>query len=196
MHLTADEALDLIEGQARESQVTFWTSHMVACDDCREQLKAWKQLHTSLTGSQLESAPQNLIHAAEALFEVKPQATRPTLRAIIASIVFDSLSQPALAGARGSASTRQIVLRAEEYDIHLRIWGESQKRRMTGQLLARGGGSFIEGANLYLLRNGERLGSASIDTYGEFEFSGVPEGSLSLQADLRHLTIVGAFKVN
>ena len=38
----------------------------------------------------------------------------------LASLVFDSFAQPALAGARGGAAmSRQIVLRAEGFDIHL-----------------------------------------------------------------------------
>jgi hypothetical protein len=197
MHLTVDETLDLIEGRARESQITFWTTHAETCGDCQEQLKSWKQLHFSLKNRILKSAPEGLVRTAEAIFEVP--ATRkwiPALREVLASVVFDSFAQPALAGARGSASARQIVLRAEEFDIHVRISGESERRHMTGQVLARGEVSFVRGAMLHLVRDGKRFESTSVDQLGEFEFQGFPDGLLSLQMDLPHLTIVGALNVS
>jgi len=196
MHLTVDETLDLIEGRARESQITFWASHTEACGDCREQLQIWKQMHFSLKTRVLKSAPEGLVRNAEAIFEAPTRAWVPKLREIIASVVFDSFSQPALAGARGTTTARQIVLRAEEFDIHVRISGESERRHMTGQVLARGETSFIQGAMLHLVHEGKRFESTSVDELGEFEFQGLPDGLLSLQMDLPHLTIVGALNVS
>ena len=196
MHLTVDETLDLIEGRARESQITFWTSHAEGCGECQEQLKIWKQLHFSLKNRVLANAPEGLIHKAEALMEAPTRKWIPALREVIASVVFDSLAQPALAGARGTATARQIVLRAEEFDIHVRISGEPERRHMTGQVLARGETDFVQGATLHLVRDGKRFESTSVDKLGEFEFQGVPAGLLSLQMDLPHLTIVGALNVS
>lgn len=196
MHLTVDETLDLIEGRARESQIIFWTSHTEVCWDCREQLEIWKQMYFSLKTRVLESAPEGLVRNAEAIFGAPTRARAPRLREIIASVFFDSFAQPALAGARGTTNARQIVLRAEEFDIHVRISGESERRHMAGQVLARGETSFVQGAMLHLVRDGKRFESTSVDKLGEFEFHGVPEGLLSLQMDLPHLTIVGALDVS
>ena len=120
-----------------------------------------------------------------------------TIRQVLASLVFDSFAQPTLAGARGGATiSRQMVLRAEGYDIHLKIWGVAPRRRMAGQVLARNEGSFVHGARLHLIRDGERFSSIAIDKFGEFEFEVVPEGFLSLQVDLPHLTVVGTLSAN
>jgi hypothetical protein len=196
MHLTVDETLDLIEGRARESQIGFWTSHTEVCGDCREQLKSWKQLHFSLKNRVLKSAPEGLVRNADAIFEAPTGGWALKLRKVLASVAFDSFAQPALAGARGTGTTRQMVLRAEEFDIHVRISGESEKRHMTGQVLARGETSFVQGAMLHLVRDGKRFESTSADKLGQFEFHGVPDGLLSLQMDLPHLTIVGAINVS
>jgi hypothetical protein len=197
MHLTVDETLDLIEGRARESQIMFWTSHAEGCGECQEQLKNWKQLHFSLKNRILEDAPEGLVRNAHAIFQAPTRKWIPALREVIAAVVFDSFAQPALAGARGSAAAaRQIVLRAEEFDIHVRISGDSERRHMTGQVLARGEASFVRGAMLHLVRDGKRFESTSVDKLGEFEFQGFPEGLLSLQMDLPHLTIVGALNVS
>jgi hypothetical protein len=196
MHLTEEDASNLLERRAPESELTVLTSHLEDCGDCQEQVKFWRELLVNLNRSHLKSAPESLIRNAEAIFQTA--RARPKLRGmrqVLASLVFDSFTQPALAGARGASlagSARQIVLRAEEFDIHVRIWGNAEQRRITGQVLARGESSFIGGANLHLMRDGERYESASVDNFGEFEFPSVPEGMLNLQVDLPHLTIVGA----
>lgn len=195
MHLTVDEALDLIEGRAQEAQVEFWASHAEFCNDCREQLKAWGEMHLSLKTRHLESAPEPSILKAEGIFETPTRMRVRSLREVLAAVVFDSFAQPALAGARGTATARQMVLRAEEFDIHVRIWGEAGERRMTGQILARGQSNFLSGVMLHLVRDGNRFESTSVDRLGEFEFRGVPDGTLSLQMDLPQITIVGTLNV-
>ena len=49
-----------------------------------------------------------------------------------------------MAGLRGSpAATRQLVMHAEEFDIHVKIWGDGDRRQMLGQLLPRHGQHFV-----------------------------------------------------
>jgi hypothetical protein len=152
------------------------------------------QLNELLKRANLESAPHSVLRRAERVFD-SSESTPPSdmLRQILASLVFDSLAQPSLAGARGGAvaTQRQMVLRAEGFDIHVKIWGVSPGRRMAGQILARGEAAFVNGARLHLICDGERYDSTAVDKFGEFEFETVPEGFLSLQIDLPHLTVVG-----
>jgi hypothetical protein len=148
-----------------------------------------------LKRANLENAPQAVLRRAERVFA--PAAAAPSsgiIRQVLASLLFDSLAQPALAGARSSGgvtSQRQIVLRAEGFDIHLKIWGVTPGKRLAGQILPRGEGSFVQAARLHLIRDGERYDSTAVDKFGEFEFENLPEGFLSLQIDLPHLTVVG-----
>lgn len=115
-----------------------------------------------------------------------------TIRFIPAAVVFDSSRQAAVAGARGIPDpTRSLVLQAEDFDIHLQICREKEGRQILGQILSRGPKHFVK-ARLYLLRNGEKLQATTADTLGEFNFSEVPEGALSLQVELPSVTISGA----
>jgi transcription antitermination factor NusG len=115
-----------------------------------------------------------------------------TVRISSASVVFDSSLQPCLAGARGIPDpTRSVVLQTEDFDIHLQICREQERRQILGQILSRGPKHFGK-ARLYLLRNGEKLQTTTADTLGEFNFSEVPEGALNLQVELPCLTITGA----
>src|SRR6185436_9546982 len=123
MHLTLEMALDLLEGRMEKRLEQQWTDHLDSCPACAQQADGWRVLRMSLKRTHLQSAPNALVDSAIALFHPPAKvAERPTLRQIFASLIYDSFAQPAFAGARGETATRQVVLRAEEFDIHVRIW--------------------------------------------------------------------------
>ena len=118
---------------------------------------------------------------------------RSALRKITATTVFDSLTQP-FAGARGATAGRQIVMRAEELDIHLKISSNPSQRQIIGQVFARNETEFLS-VRLHLLRNGRLFKTTSIDNFGQFQFDEVPQGAFHLQLDLPHLTVVGGITI-
>jgi hypothetical protein len=143
-----------------------------------------------LNRANLENVPQPLLLHAEGV--LAPSKAKPTIRRVVASLAFDSFLHPSLAGARGAnATSRQMVLCAEGYDIHLKISGTPLARRLAGQVLSRSETCFVHAARLHLIQDGERFGSTAVDKFGHFEFEKLPEGFISLQVDLPHLTVVG-----
>lgn len=194
MHLTAEEALDLIEKRATEEQVRFWNQHFATCSSCTDQLQDWQRIHSLLKRENLESAPEALTALARTIFE--PAVPRPSLREVIASVVFDSLSQPALAGARGAASARQLLLSAEDIDVHIRVSTRGAARRIAGQILSRDKSTDVAGTRLHLLQGGMRIGTAAADKFGEFEFEEVTDGPLDLEIEIPNLRIIGALNLS
>jgi hypothetical protein len=194
MHLKAEEALDLIENRATEEQVQFWNQHFAICSSCLDQLQDWQRIHSLLKRENLESAPEALTALARTIFE--PAAPRPSLREVIASVVFDSFSQPALAGARGASSARQILLSAEDVDVHVRVSARGTERRIAGQILSRNKSANLVGVRLHLLEGGKRVGTAAADKFGEFEFEEVTDGPLDLEIEIPHLRIIGALNLS
>ena len=196
MHLSSEIALDFVEGRLAKDQETFWIKHLESCSDCTQEVGRWRELREGLKRSLLMNASEQDLQKAMRIFPPRPDGHGSTIRAVLATLVFDSFVQPAMAGARGtSAAARQLVMRAEEFDIHVKIWGEQDHRQMLGQLLPRGGQDFVQAARFHLLRNGERLETTAVDETGEFHFTDVPEGDLSLQIDLPNLTVIGALNV-
>src|SRR5262245_62077665 len=123
MHLSSEEALDIIEGRASEDQVRFWRNHSRTCASCEKQLSDWEGIRTLLRGTNLESAPASAVRLAEAIFEAPATEERAGIREILASLVYDSFAEPAMAGARGAAAApHQFLLSAMEFDIHIRVW--------------------------------------------------------------------------
>jgi len=196
MHLNTEVALDLIEGRLHKDQEQFWKRHMEICKDCAQGVQQWKQLEIGLERSHLKSASPMDLDKAVSIFQVESQQDTPSVRSVVAAIIFDSFLQPSMVGLRGTAAlARQIVMRADEFDIHVKIWGDEDRKQMLGQLLPRKGGDFVGSARFHLFRNGERLESTVTDETGEFHFTDVPQGLLSIQIDLPHLTVIGALNL-
>ena len=196
-HLTAETVLDLLEERLNEDQTLAWKQHVKECTRCKRCLAEWEDFVTLIKRPSLQSAPQRDVERATRIFPEESDERRPGIRRIFATILFDTFSRPVLAGARGAPGTaRNLVLNAEDFDIHVQIRGERDQKQIFGQILSRRCQDFVVSARLHLLRNGERLQAAASDTLGEFHFNDVPEGDLSLQVDLPQLTIIGALNVN
>jgi hypothetical protein len=197
MHIDTETALDLMEGRLENALARQWNDHLATCRMCSSELDALQGFRESLKRPHLENAPEGMLYSAVSLFQKPRNASVPSpIRQVLASLTFDSFAQPAFAGARGETATRQVVLSAEEFDIHVRVWATDQSRELLGQIQPRGTTKFIESARLHLLHKGERVSSAEVNELGEFHFRYVPEGGLSLQIDLPHLTVIGALDLD
>jgi len=195
-HLTAETVLDFLEDRLNEGQTSAWKQHVNDCTRCKTYLAEWEHFMTLVKRPHLQSAPERDVERATAIFRRQSYERGPAIRNILAATVFDTFGGAILAGARGAPGTaRNLVLRAEDFDIHVQIRGEREERQILGQILSRSRQDFVASARLHLLRNGERLQAVASDTLGEFHFTDVPEGELSLQVDLPHVTIVGALNV-
>jgi len=195
MHLSTETVFDLIEGRLGREEEAFWQEHLGVCSGCAQDIDRWRRLRADLKRSHLKSASGEILNTIMEFFphqRVEKELGRPP---VVAALVFDTFRDVALANARGAVAARQLVMRAEDFDIHLKIWGEPERRQMLGQLLPRGTSKFVGTARFHLLQNGERLETATNDEMGEFYFTDVPEGDLALQIDLPNLTVVGALNI-
>ena len=195
MHLSSEIAVDLIEGRLAKAEETFWREHLGVCRGCAQDIARWEQLKADMKRSHMKSASGEILSTVMEFFPYQRIENEPRCPSVVATLVFDTFRDLALAQARGASAARQLVMRAEEFDIHIKIWGEPDRRQMLGQLLPRGTPKFVGTARFHLLQNGERLETATNDEMGEFYFTDVPEGDLSLQIDLPNLTVVGALNI-
>jgi hypothetical protein len=191
MHVTSEAALDLLDGRTEPAQSASLNTHIKGCLDCSRQLAEWREVHSLLQRQHLANAPEELLQKAEAIFEPPRKAAMTAIREVVAAIIFDSFAHPAFAGARGTTESRQLVLRAEDFDVHVKILGEPE-RQLIGQIFVRNDASFPDPARVHLWQNGERVGITMADEFGSFQFEEITQGSLCIQIDLPHLTVVGA----
>jgi hypothetical protein len=139
-------------------------------------------------------ASEEDVERAHRLLSPADRQVGPRIRWAVTRIIFNNLSRSGAAGLRGPGAgpVRQFILRDDEYDIHIKIWGDPIRRQIRGQLLPRSGKGFAPLAKCHLLHNGARFQSTFTDETGEFHFDEVPEGDLYIQIDLNGLTIVGS----
>jgi hypothetical protein len=197
MHLTTETAFDLLDGRLDKEEEVFWTGHVKTCDTCADDVLQLRQLQIDLKRQHLINASERDLETALHIFPLAKRQTDSSVRSVVARIVFNSFLQPATAGIRGTSPepVYQFVLRDEEFDIHIKIWGDEKNRQIRGQLLPRSGTEFVQAAECHLLYKGARLQSTTTDETGEFQFTDVPEGDLNLQVDLPGLTIVGSLNI-
>jgi hypothetical protein len=132
---------------------------------------------------------------APTFFNARREIERPPARKILAAIVFDSQTQP-FTGARGATDGRQVVMRAEELDIHLKISTNPSRQQILGQVFARNETKFLSSVRVHLLLNGKRLQTTRSDNFGQFQFDELPQGEFCLELDLPHLTVVGGITIS
>jgi len=195
MHLKPENALDLLEKRLDKVHELSWNQHLQGCKDCAKILDQWRELRSGLKRSHLRSAPNDDLRQAELLFRSAPEPGASKLRRVLAAVIFDSFLEPALAGARGSGTSRQLVLHSEILDIHVKIWGEHGHRQLMGQLMLHTNDRFGEQVHCHLLQKGKRVDTTTIEDLGEFHFTRVPDGELTLEIDLPTLTIIGALDI-
>jgi hypothetical protein len=197
IHLTPETALDFLEHRLDNNHAFLWQQHLKDCARCMQYLAEWQHLLVVIRRTNLKSAPQKDVEWVAEMVTARSDDQRLQIRCIFATKIFDSFGLFSMAGARGGpAPTRDIILQAEDFDIHVQIHGEGDDRQILGQILSRSRADFANIAQFHLLRDGERIQAAAADKLGEFHFTDVPEGNLRLQVDLPNLTIIGALNID
>lgn len=123
------------------------------------------------------------------------QAIVDAPREIVAATLFDSQTE-LFTDARGATDDRQIVMGAEEFDIHLKISANPSQHQILGQVFARSEKQFLNSIRLHLLLDGEVFQTTWTDNFGQFQFDNVPPGVFRLQVCLPQLTIVGGILID
>ncbi len=160
MHFSPETALNLIERTTSEAERRFWDKHIESCSECVVELCEWSTLVGWVTRIHLVSAPEDVLALAKRIVKAPPKTPQVPgfVRQIAASLVFDSFAQPLGIGAREEvsiapqATSRELVLQAEEFDIYLKITAFKEHRELLGQILPRGSNTFVNDATLHLRR--------------------------------------------
>jgi hypothetical protein len=162
------------------------------CADCKATSRFWSRLQTMARAEREYSAPADLVRLAKLEFAAKHelQAEKWSL----ASVLFDSFSQPLLAGVRSSAAiARQVVYEAEGLTVDLRfdVVVPSGRVSAVGQILDRQTPrELLTGSPVVVwTENGQLVATTTANAYGEFQLE------FEAQDDLRLTARVGGRRV-
>ncbi len=185
-HLTTEQLIGYAEAGLPEQQMRLIQQHAQECRACNSELNHWVSMFALMQGFSLQSAPRDAVQRCRDIYGISKPVSR--LREILATLVFDSFEQPLAAGVRGDADSRQLLLSADDLDLHVRISQTSNV--ILGQLLQRSDKRFVSGARIQIFWKNETVGTTVTDSLGEFRIQGLPEGELRLCADLAQVRLV------
>jgi hypothetical protein len=192
-----------LDGETAEAASEAVVAHLAgSCARCAADRAWYENIRAITAGDDSKDAPQWVLKRALKLFET--QATRSNLAErighLVASLVFDSLARPTLAGARAPASIaatdRQLLYRASQYSIDLQLAALNEGRmELSGQILREGEFQFesVSGLELNLLCEGRQVLSTMTNKFGEFSIAALQRGEYDLQieTDEISITVVG-----
>ncbi len=192
--------IDYVDGRLGDDGAALVVSHLGAgCLKCDGVRQWYVRVRDIAAGDELSDPPAWVLQRALRLFNAEhaPTTLAPTtlgkLKQLVASLVFDSLSQPVTEGVRLTQSpVRQLLYRADAYSIDLQIAPrEDSVAELHGQVLREGETRFdsVNGLRIELAGKGRLLHSTFTNEMGEFEFAIVRHGDYELRINMREGTL-------
>ena len=190
------QLLDYLDGRLDRSAAESVSTHLErSCNRCSEDRAWYHQVKLVAAGDDSVEPPPWVVKRALRLFTTPPASVSIGARvgAVVASLVFDSFSRPAVAGVRSSdIEGRQLLYRAQDYSIDLQVAASGEKRaEVNGQILREGELMFesVTALQLDLMHNGETVISTVTNDRGEFTIPAVEFGSYDLRVDANEASI-------
>ncbi len=138
-HFTTEDWIDFVNQMNTPKQQEAMKKHLGAgCKRCMEAVTLWQKIHNTGAVEASYQPPTADVRNAKALFAAASRATQLKKKSSLVEVLFDSFLQPMLAGARSSSlGTRQMLYRADPYQIDIQIEAKPEGSRLTvtGQLL-------------------------------------------------------------
>jgi hypothetical protein len=138
-HFTTEEWIDFANRVVPADKERGMQEHLGSgCKRCGQAADLWQRVRNTATTAANYQPPDETVRAAKAQFAIVGLGGKPKETNSLIEVLFDSFSQPVLAGARSvGTETRQMLYRAEPYQIDVQIEAQPESNRLavTGQLM-------------------------------------------------------------
>ncbi|HEX8183181.1 MAG TPA: hypothetical protein VF747_00470 [Blastocatellia bacterium] len=185
-----ERLIDYLDNQLDRGDAARVSTHLAeGCPSCAETRDWFERVREVASGDESTDPPSWVFKRAVRIFENQRSHPRLAQRIgrAVASLVFDSLAQPAIAGVRSTETTnRQLLYRAGDYSIDLQVApAEDQRADLIGQILKEGEIAFesVSGLRLEVTRGGDPVFLTVSDDMGEFKISGMEHGTYDLRIE-------------
>jgi hypothetical protein len=179
--------MEYMDGQLTDENRAVVDSHVLECTDCSDLQHELQEFVISLKSDASFEPPAEVLQWGKNLFQpmLQPQSGR-SIRKIIASLVFDTFDEPAIAGVRRvGAPPRQLLFRAGDVDVDVKIESMETNDRISlvGQVLSNNE-KFFDNTPVKLESHGMVRYKTMTNFVGEFVFDEVPKDTYHLSVDL------------
>jgi hypothetical protein len=184
LHADAATCADFVRGLLPPDARTALARHITVCRTCAGTVD-WLRAVTAVAAADGEyEPPPHVLRRARAVFALERPRLIRALPRLVGKLMFDSLTQPALAGVRGPAgASRQAVFEAGDYAVDITVDQASGSSRtmLVGQVMSRVAPVAPITAAPVLLTAGETVVARTVcDRFGEFLIEYEPQPRLQL----------------
>jgi hypothetical protein len=185
-HPDPEDFINLIENKADTVELAATSEHLTTCHECQSTFEEFNGLLGILGGDAQYEPPSELLKWGVGLFQpvIQPVESKAAKVLRIAKLVFDSFEQPAMAGVRSGGSVpRQLLFRAGDVDVDVRIESSDDRVSLSGQILSESD-IFSEHTPVWLESHGLVRYQTRTNPVGEFSFEEVPKDTYHLSLEL------------
>src|SRR6186997_782558 len=188
-HVNAEKLMVYRDGHSTEESKAMIDSHLAHCTECSQMNQELQEFVIWLESDSSFEPPADVLQWGMSLFQPLLQTKESVggkVRRIVASLVFDTFDEPALAGVRRvGAPPRQLLFRAGDVDVDVKIESMEANDRISlvGQVLSNNE-KFFDNTPVKLESHGTVRYKTMTNFVGEFVFDEVPKDTYHLSVDL------------
>jgi len=181
-HIPQESLAEFIRQTLPPTEAGVVQQHLAECRECTDLAGLFREVVRVGAKESAYEPPAGIVRIVKAYFETQQPET-PEPKGVF-ELLFDSLAQPAVAGARASvASARQLLYRVGTVYVDMRVDSEvnSERAALVGQMLdsARPGHP-VSGVPVILLDGRKNVASAISNNNGEFQIEFMIKSNLRL----------------
>jgi hypothetical protein len=186
-HFSEQLWTDLARGIASSANRDLEAHLAAGCPDCSSAYRVWKFVYSVAKDEPSFSPPDLAVHRVKVEFAASHPVEAKS--SIMATLMFDNLSQPLTAGVRsGGLDSRQLMFDAEGtiVDLVIETHPKSGTISLVGQVVDKRGTKIAPRQVSVMLwtETGQCLAEASADQFGEFQMEFPPQDRLRLSVEI------------
>ena len=170
-HFTSTKWLDLARGVALPEAIVEMQKHLeTGCKKCAEMAAEMNKIAQMSKREPSYEPPPETVRTAKALMSVQKLASSPRAERHVLQVLFDSATQPLLAGVRGAMAGRQLLYQKDNCCIDIRLEAKPGRRvEMVGQVLDSGAiGRGLDRIPVSLQKGDQIFAQTLTNHFGEF----------------------------
>ena len=184
-HYDITEWLDHLRGFSAGDRKSALDSHRRQCDACNATVDWLSRTLTDAAAERNTAVPEQVLHNARAIFALRALDQIHVRRGLLARLVFDSFTQPALQGVRSEQrlDVRHLLYDAGAYAIDVRLEHErgTPDVAMIGQIhSAADAEQHVAHMTVTLTSNQHTIAHTVSNQFGEFTLKYTPQSGLGL----------------
>lgn len=181
-HIAQESLAEFVRHSTSPAEASLVRKHVDECRECSDVVGLFGQILRVGANEAAYEPASGIVRAVKAYFEAEQKKT-PQPKNVF-ELLFDSLAQPMVAGARASvASARQLLYRVGTVYVDMRVDSElnSEQAALVGQMLdSAHPGHPVAGVPVILMDGRKSIASTISNNNGEFHLEFLLKSNLRL----------------